>query len=55
MKAEIGLLIIQVIISIQLFIHSPLKYFEYLYADLKIIGVDFPSHRAFLIQKIYLF
>ena len=25
---------------------SPLKYFEYLYMDLKVIGVDFPSHRA---------
>ena len=25
---------------------SPLKYFEYLYMELKVIGVDFPSHRA---------
>ena len=25
---------------------SPLKYFEYLYVGLKVIGVDFPSHRA---------
>lgn len=25
---------------------SPLKYFEYLYAGLKIIAIDFPSHRA---------
>jgi glycosyltransferase involved in cell wall biosynthesis len=25
---------------------SPLKYFEYLYMGLKVIGVDFPSHRA---------
>ena len=25
---------------------SPLKYFEYLYTGLKVIGVDFPSHRV---------
>lgn len=25
---------------------SPLKYFEYLYAELKIVAVDFPSHRS---------
>jgi len=25
---------------------SPLKYFEYLYAGLKIIAIDFPSHKA---------
>ena len=25
---------------------SPLKYFEYLYMGLKVIGVDFPSHRT---------
>mgnify|MGYP001159569054 CR=1 FL=1 len=25
---------------------SPLKYFEYLYMGLKVIGVDFPSHRS---------
>ena len=25
---------------------SPLKYFEYLYMGLKVIGVDFPSHRV---------
>jgi glycosyltransferase involved in cell wall biosynthesis len=25
---------------------SPLKYFEYLYMGLKVVGVDFPSHRA---------
>ena len=25
---------------------SPLKYFEYLFAELKIVGIDFPSHRA---------
>ncbi|MFL2681993.1 MAG: glycosyltransferase [Candidatus Actinomarina sp.] len=25
---------------------SPLKYFEYIYMGLKVIGVDFPSHRA---------
>ena len=25
---------------------SPLKYFEYIYMGLKVVGVDFPSHRA---------
>ena len=25
---------------------SPIKYFEYLYAGLKIVAIDFPSHRA---------
>ena len=25
---------------------SPLKYFEYMYAGLKVVGVDFPSHRV---------
>jgi glycosyltransferase involved in cell wall biosynthesis len=25
---------------------SPLKYFEYMFAGLKVVGVDFPSHRV---------
>jgi len=30
---------------------SPLKYFEYLYADLKVLAVDFPSHRDLPLSK----
>ena len=28
---------------------SPLKYFEYLASELKIVGTNFPSHKHFLI------
>ena len=35
---------------------SPLKYFEYLRAELKIVGVDFPAHRVLpFSDKIYFF
>tara|TARA_B100001996_G_scaffold377021_1_gene359050 strand:+ start:5249 stop:6388 length:1140 start_codon:yes stop_codon:yes gene_type:complete len=35
---------------------SPLKYFEFLYAGLKIVAVDFPSHRSLpFSDKIYFF
>jgi glycosyltransferase involved in cell wall biosynthesis len=30
---------------------SPLKYFEYLYADLGVIAIDFPSHRSLPYSK----
>ena len=34
---------------------SPLKYFEYLYAGLNIVAVDFPSHRALPFSENILF
>ena len=35
---------------------SPLKYFEFLYAGLKIVAVDFPSHRSLpFSEKIHFF
>ena len=45
-KSSIGLLINSNMNTHSKFYTSPLKYFEYLYAKLKIIAVDFPSHRA---------
>ena len=45
-KSSIGLLINSSSNSHSKFYTSPLKYFEYLYAKLKIVAVDFPSHRA---------
>lgn len=45
-KSSIGLLINSNSNSHSKFYTSPLKYFEYLYAKLKIVAVDFPSHRA---------
>lgn len=44
-KANFGLLINNPKNKHSYFYTSPLKYFEYLYANLKIIAVDFPSHR----------
>ena len=46
MQAEIGILTNSSINQHSTLHTSPLKYFEYLAADLKIIGVDFPAHRA---------
>ena len=45
-KASIGLLINSSKNLHSINYSSPLKYFEYLYANLKIIAIDFPSHRA---------
>tara|TARA_B100001996_G_scaffold374352_1_gene352854 strand:+ start:2862 stop:3980 length:1119 start_codon:yes stop_codon:yes gene_type:complete len=44
--AEAGILLNTSDNQHSVFYTSPLKYFEYLINDLKIIGVDFPSHRA---------
>ena len=46
MKAEIGILTNSSNNQHSTLHTSPLKYFEYLAANLKIIGVDFPAHRA---------
>ena len=55
-KAGIGLLINSSNNSHSTKYTSPLKYFEFLYAGLKIIGVDFPSHRELpFSDKIYFF
>lgn len=34
---------------------SPLKYFEYLYSDLKVLAVDFPSHRSLPLSQFISF
>ncbi len=55
-KAGIGLLINSSNNSHSTKYTSPLKYFEFMYAGLKIIGVDFPSHRELpFSEKIYFF
>jgi len=46
LDAEIGILMNTSENEHSKFYTSPLKYFEYLAANLKIIGVDFPAHRA---------
>ena len=46
LKSEIGLLINSSKNKHSLEFTSPLKYFEYLAADLKIVAVDFKSHRS---------
>jgi len=45
-SAEIGILINSSLNKHSFKYTSPLKYFEYLYAGLKIVAVDFPSHRV---------
>ena len=45
-NAEIGILINSSLNNHSYRYTSPLKYFEYLYAGLKIVAVDFPSHRV---------
>ena len=45
-NAEIGILINSSVNKHSYRYTSPLKYFEYLYAGLKIVAVDFPSHRV---------
>jgi len=45
-NAEIGILINSSLNKHSYRYTSPLKYFEYLYAGLKIVAVDFPSHRV---------
>ena len=45
-NAEIGILINSSLNKHSFKYTSPLKYFEYLYAGLKIVAVDFPSHRV---------
>jgi glycosyltransferase involved in cell wall biosynthesis len=45
-SAEIGILINSSLNKHSFRYTSPLKYFEYLYAGLKIVAVDFPSHRV---------
>ena len=45
-NAEIGILINSSLNKHSYKYTSPLKYFEYLYAGLKIVAVDFPSHRV---------
>jgi glycosyltransferase involved in cell wall biosynthesis len=45
-ESSIGLLVNSNTNSHSKFYTSPLKYFEYIYAKLKIVAVDFPSHRA---------
>jgi glycosyltransferase involved in cell wall biosynthesis len=45
-NAEIGILINSSLNKHSFIYTSPLKYFEYLYAGLKIVAVDFPSHRV---------
>ena len=44
-ESEIGLLINSETNKHSTHYTSPLKYFEYLYAELKILAVDFPSHK----------
>ena len=45
-KGDIGLLINSSKNLHSINYSSPLKYFEYLFAELKIVGVNFPSHKA---------
>ena len=45
-NAEIGILTNSSLNKHSFRYTSPLKYFEYLYAGLKIVAVDFPSHRV---------
>ena len=45
-KSDIGILINSSLNQHSYKYTSPLKYFEYLYMGLKVIGVDFPSHRT---------
>ena len=55
-KAGIGLLINSSNNSHSTNYTSPLKYFEFLYAGLKIVAVDFPSHKILpFFEKIYFF
>ena len=55
-KAGIGLLVNSSNNSHSTNYTSPLKYFEFLYAGLKIVAVDFPSHRSLpFSEKIYFF
>ena len=54
-KAFFGLLINNPKNKHSYFYTSPLKYFEYLYANLKIIAVDFPSHRNLPLNKYITF
>ncbi len=44
-KSDIGILINSSYNSHSVYFTSPLKYFEYLRAGLKVIAVDFPAHR----------
>ena len=45
-SADIGLLINSSKNLHSLNYASPLKYFEYLFAEIKVVAVDFPSHRS---------
>lgn len=50
-NSEIGLLINSGNNDHSLKYTSPLKYFEYLYSGLKVVAVDFPSHRSLPFSK----
>lgn len=50
-KAEYGLLLNTPENEHSYLYTSPLKYFEYLYAGLKVLAVDFPSHRDLPLSK----
>lgn len=45
-NSSIGLLVNSNLNTHSKYYTSPLKYFEYLYAKVKVVAVDFPSHRA---------
>ena len=54
-KAEIGILINSPD-NHSKFFTSPIKYFEYLRSDLKIVAIDFPSHRNLpFLENIYFY
>ena len=50
-NSEVGLLINSGNNDHSLKYTSPLKYFEYLYSGLKVVAVDFPSHRSLPFAK----
>lgn len=54
-KSDIGLLMNSSKDKHSVFHTSPLKYFEYLYAGLNILAVDFPSHRSLPYSKFITF
>ena len=54
-KSDIGLLMNSSMNKHSVFHTSPLKYFEYLYAGLNILAVDFPSHRSLPYSKFITF
>ena len=54
-KAEIGIMVNSSDNKHSLLYTSPLKYFEYLASDIKIIATDFPSHKELPYSENILF